>query len=77
MYATQKDEILDHLMCDGSITSIEAIMDYGATRLADIIYKLRKDGWAIDSVDETGVNRYNRPVRYTRYVLRNCDRAND
>ena len=69
MYETQKDMVLAHLQAEGSITSMEAIMQYGITRLAVAVCRLRKEGWLIDSVTEYGVNRYGRKVPYTRYVL--------
>ena len=40
----QKEAISYHLKEFGSITSLEAIQEYGATRLSSIIYDLRKDG---------------------------------
>lgn len=69
MYKTQKDMVLAHLQAEGSITSMEAFMQYGISRLAVAVWRLRKEGWRIDSVTEYGVNRYGRKVPYTRYVL--------
>lgn len=42
MKLTQTNEVLEHLKTHGTITSIEAIMQYGATRLSAIIFDLRK-----------------------------------
>lgn len=39
---SQSDAILWHLKTYGKITSYEAIKEYGATRLADIIFKHRQ-----------------------------------
>lgn len=72
---TQKNMVLMHLQSEGSITSMEAIMQYGIMRLAGVIWRLRKEGWRIDSVTEYGVNRYGRKVPYARYVLE--DQADD
>lgn len=41
---TKHDQVLHHLKEHGSITSWEAIMEYGATRLSGIIYKLKERG---------------------------------
>ena len=41
---SQKTEILTHLETGASITPIEALMQYGIFRLADVIFKLREDG---------------------------------
>ena len=42
-----RNRILNHLMEKGSITSMQAIQDYGCTRLSHYIYLLRNDGNAI------------------------------
>lgn len=44
---TQELRVLKHLQEYGSITSWEAIEEYGATRLSAIIYNLRKKGFKI------------------------------
>lgn len=44
---TKTDKILDHLQGAGSITTWEAISLYRATRLSDIIFRLRNDGHKI------------------------------
>ncbi len=66
-----QDVLVMQVLCErGSITSLEAVTELGVTRLAAVIWKLRhKFGYRIDSVDETGVNRWGKPVRYTRYTL--------
>ena len=42
---TQKEQILTHLKKYGSITSWDAIMEYGVTRLSHHIYCLRNEGF--------------------------------
>lgn len=44
---TQELRVLKHLQEYGSITSWEAIEEYGATRSSAIIYNLRKKGFKI------------------------------
>ena len=46
---TQKETILKHLVNHGSITSWDAIMEYGITRLANYIFILRNEGYTIPS----------------------------
>lgn len=41
---TKTQKVLNHLRENGSITSWEAIQQYGATRLSAIIFNLRKKG---------------------------------
>lgn len=47
---TQKQSVLEHLIKRKNITSWEAITNYRATRLADIIFKLKGEGYKILTV---------------------------
>ena len=67
---TQINDVLTHLQEKGSITSLESIYDYGASRLSAIIYILRDRGHIIDTVMENGKTRYNRPCKWARYVYK-------
>lgn len=67
---TQISDVLAHLQKNGSITSLEAIYDYGASRLSAIIYVLRNRGYIIDTIIEKGKTRYNRPCKWARYVYK-------
>ena len=64
---TQRSEVLKRLKEKGTITSLEAIRDFGATRLADIIYNLRKRGHLIETIDCVGKTRYDETCRYAKY----------
>lgn len=66
---TQKDAILWHLETHGSITSWEAIKEYGVTRLSGIIYQLRKEGKQISAQDTKTKNRFGNSVTYATYRL--------
>lgn len=46
---SQKQIVLSHLRKNKSITSWFAIQNYGMTRLADIILRLRKEGHNIET----------------------------
>lgn len=61
--------VLRHLMERGSITSMEAIELYGATRLSAIIFNLRHKGHEIETVMCTGRDRYGSHMSYARYCL--------
>ena len=63
------EKVLEHLKEHGTITSLEAIELYGATRLSDIIYRLRKQGLHIDTIDLPFVDRYGTKSNYGKYVL--------
>jgi hypothetical protein len=59
----QQDQVLKHLRKKNSITSWEAIQNYGITRLADTIFQLKGKGYDIMTVNESGNGK-----RWARYV---------
>ena len=65
---SQKDRVLRHLK-DSTITSYEAFLDYGITRLSAIIYSLRKEGYTIISMSKKHTNRYGEKVTFAEYKL--------
>lgn len=66
---SQKQKVIQYILDFGSISTREAFLDLGIARLAARIYDLRKLGFKIASVMETGINRYGETVRYARYSL--------
>lgn len=74
--ANKTTEVLRHLREHGSITSMEAIELFGATRLSAIIFNLRKNGHDIVTIDKTGTDRYGHRVTYANYVYHAPDDAN-
>jgi len=67
---TQRNEVLRHLKENGSITSWEAIKEYGATRLSAIIYDLRHYyDLNIRSERVQFTNRYGNKSHYAMYIL--------
>jgi len=58
-----------HLLKHKSITSLEAIEKYSATRLSAIIFTLRKKGFGIVTKDVTIKDRFNNNCVYGKYVL--------
>ena len=69
MNTNKTSEVLKHLQTYGSITSIEAINLFGATRLSAIIYRLRNEGYTIYSVREITKDRYGHVVPYVKYTF--------
>lgn len=69
-------EVLNHLKTYGSITSLEAINLFSATRLSAIIYNLRHKGYNITSKEEKTIDKYGHPVKYARYTLGNSSNNN-
>jgi len=65
---SQSDAVLWHLKTYGSITSYEAIKEYGATRLSAIIFNHRKEGYEIDSMPLTKKTRFGRNTTIAKYI---------
>lgn len=70
MKMTQCDRIIRHMQDYGSISSMEAIQEYGILRLASRISDLREQGYDIVSETKTGKNRYGEATHYAVYRLK-------
>lgn len=66
---TQCDRILRHLHDFGSITSLEAMKEYGIMRLASRISDLKNEGYMFKIIVKTGKNRYGEPTHFNEYRL--------
>lgn len=66
---THKERVLQYLIEKGSITSWEAIKEFGNTRLSATIFNLRQEDYNIKTKFETNINRYGDKISYARYVL--------
>lgn len=69
MTMTQCERVLRHLEDYGSITSAEAITEYGIYRLASRISDLKRSGIAIKREMVSGKNRYGEPTSFARYSI--------
>lgn len=67
---TQCEKILDYMLCNGSITPLDAMKEFGCMRLASRINDLKQQGFVITSTIETNINRYGEKIRYSRYELK-------
>jgi hypothetical protein len=65
---TQTDAIKWHLKNYGHITSLEAIREYGATRLASIIFNLKQDGYNIHTTELDFITRFGRKTKVAKYL---------
>lgn len=66
---TQCERILRHMRDYGSITSLEAVNEYGILRLASRICDLKASGFPVKAEKVTGKNRYGETTSYSRYSL--------
>jgi len=67
MKKSKHQKIKEHLESGKTITSWEAIQLYNVTRLAAIIFNLKKDGMRIESKNHTEKNGFGDTVKYARY----------
>lgn len=65
------DEVLKYMQTHSGITQMKCIELFGATRLADIIYRLKKRGHSIDKRDVKVKTRYNFTTIVAEYYLVN------
>ena len=65
----QADRILGYMETHPSITSLDAIREFGCTRLSARISDLRKKGYPIIGNPVMVKNRDNKSVRVTAYSL--------
>lgn len=65
---TQSKRVLDYMRKNGSITTLEAFKYLGITRLAGVIFELRKE-YTIISKTEEYRNRYGEKTACSRYYL--------
>lgn len=64
-----EERVLNYIQEFGSITTRQAFIDLGCTRLSEYIRRLRLN-YQIDDEIETGVNRYGEKVHWKKYYLR-------
>lgn len=65
----QCQQIARHLETYGSITSLEAMQEYGVMRLASRVSALKKSGLPVRTELVRGKNRFGEPTCYARYSL--------
>jgi len=63
------EDVLQYILDNGSITSMEAIINFGCTRLSAAIYRLRQLGYKIVSERETFKNKHGHTGSFCRYKL--------
>lgn len=71
---TQCETILRHMEEYGTITSLEAMQEYGIMRLASRITDLKKAGTPIRRDMVSQKNRYGETVTFARYSIAGGDR---
>jgi hypothetical protein len=63
------EAVLRHLKEGKTLTSLDSFHLFRATRLSDIIYRLRGQGYAIINLPCEVVDRYGQIVKFVEYKL--------
>lgn len=66
--------VSNHLRSGRTITSLDAINLYSATRLSAIIFTLRQKGLIIATLPTTVIDMFGNSVTYAKYKLLDVDR---
>ena len=77
MKKSKHQKIKEHLQSGKSITSWQAIQEYNVTRLASVIYYLKKEGLLIETKNITEKNSSGETVKYAKYKLLSVDKDSD
>jgi biotin operon repressor len=72
MKHTHKTRLLEYLEEFGSITTLQAIVDLGNTRLASRIHELRSEGYDITSQPMKVPTRWGTETTVTKYIYSPC-----
>jgi len=67
--ATQNEQILNYLQTHKTITSLQAINEFGVTRLSHVIYSLKKEGHNIYTETISVKNRFGKRCSVASYSL--------
>lgn len=70
---TQEEILLGYLMEDKSVSRGVALRRLGIANLPEIVRRLRKNGWPIDTNKTACINRYGEKTTYADYRLRETD----
>jgi hypothetical protein len=74
---TQHDRILRHLYDYGTLSTLDAMREYGIMRLSARISELKDRGYKISSTLKKGKNRYGETTHYAIYKLEEMERKTD
>lgn len=67
----QQLRLKHHLLIYGTINPLQAWEKLGIYRLSDTVYKLRKQGWHIETKDLEVKNQFGEKCVVAEYVLQN------
>ena len=66
----QEQLVIDYICMHGSIDCKRAVEDLAVHRLSGVIYNLKKQGYAFNTVIKTGKNRFGNPSHWAEYSFK-------
>ena len=72
---SQKQDILNHMQDGKPITPIEALELYQCFRLADVVFRLKADGWPIKTKIVSYKNEAGKNKSFGSYSLGNINES--
>lgn len=73
MRKTHEERVVDYINQFGSITSRDAFVDLGITRLSAVVFCLKRKGYHFDTKTEYSNNRWGDKTHYARYSFRKAE----
>lgn len=70
---TQSEMVLEYIEDFGSITTYEAFIELGITRLSARIFDLKKKGYNFKKTMIKKKNRYGKKIKFYKYELKECE----
>ena len=70
---TQVQKIMRHFQLVGSITTLQAVQEYGILRLASRIWDIKQLGFRIEDCIVESTNRFGERVHFKKYWLHKCE----
>ena len=70
MRKTHCDRVVEYINQNGSITSRDAFIELGVTRLSAVVFDLKKKGYQVDTQFESSKNRWGDSTTYARYSFK-------
>jgi|TARA_R110000782_G_scaffold6121_4_gene21053 hypothetical protein len=65
----QQQRLLDYLKLNQKVSPLEAWTELGIYRLSDVVFKLKKQGFGIETERKSIMNRFDEPCSFAEYKL--------
>lgn len=66
---TQNEKVLQYMNDTGAVTPLDAYREFGIMRLAAVVFRLKEQGYPIETTIKAMKNRYGDKVRFAEYRM--------